>query len=208
MTASHPIFARVYSRRSLALESMGAAEHRKQLLSGLCGRILEVGAGNGLNLLHYPASVSEVVAVEPESFLLAAAAARAMQCQVRTSLVCATAEELPLREGTFDAAVCSLVLCSVRSPSLALAEIHRVLRPGGEFRFYEHVAALGIRLHRVQRWMDPAWRLMVGGCRLTLETEEEIARWGFEIERCEHFDFRPTWTSLLASPHIIGTARR
>jgi ubiquinone/menaquinone biosynthesis C-methylase UbiE len=208
VTPSHPLFARVCARRSLALESKGVAEHRGQLLAGLTGRVLEVGAGNGLNFARYPASVTEVVAVEPEPYLLTLAAERASQSRFHASVVRATAENLPIGDGLFDAAVYSLTLCSVASPALALREVRRVLRPGGELRFYEHVAAPGTALHHLQRWMDPAWRRLVGGCRLTCDTESEISRQGFDIQRCEHFDFRPAPISLLNSPHILGAARR
>lgn len=208
MTRSHPVFAPIYARRSLALEGKGAADHRKLLLSGLSGRIIEIGAGNGLNFSHYPTAVSEVVAVEPEPYLLERASAQASRSRVHAAAVCATAEDLPLSDGLFDAAVCSLVLCSVELPSLALTEIHRVVRRGGELRFYEHVAAADGLLRIAQRLMAPAWRQFAGGCRLMLDTEDELSRGGFDIERCERLSFRPTRTSLLTSPHILGIARR
>ena len=111
-----------------------------------------------------------------------------------------------MEDASIDAAVASLVLCSVTDPSVALQEIRRVLRPGGELRFYEHVLAGDPRLARVQRLADPIWKRFAGGCRLTRNTLETIQAAGFIIDECEQFLFQPCLPAKLAAPHILGRA--
>src|SRR4051794_5210796 len=137
----HPIFARAYIKGAPGAEKRGVAEHRRENLAGLSGRVLELGAGNGLNFAWYPEAVSEVVAVEPEPTLREAAVAAAGQASVPVTVVGGVADALPFDDESFDAAVASLVLCSVPDQARALAELRRVVRPGGELRFYEHVQA-------------------------------------------------------------------
>lgn len=205
--SSHPLFARVYDRRSRALEDKGVREHREALLSGLSGRVLEIGAGNGLNLPHYPPGV-RVVAVEPDPYLLARASRLVHRCVATVTLVEGDACCLPLGDESVDAVVCSLVLCSVPSVPAALCELRRVLRHGGVVRFYEHVVAASPRRRCAQRWLNPVWRRLVGGCNLTRDTAHAISAAGFEMRRCTTFQFQPTLSSVLTSTHIAGCARR
>lgn len=206
---SHPLFARVYARLRPVMDRQGGTEHRGRLVAGLAGRVLEVGCGDGGNLAHYPAAVTEVLAVEPEPYLRAKAAARTREAAVATTVVDGSAEHLPAADGAFDAVVVSLVLCSVVDPARALEEVHRVLRPGGELRFYEHVAAsAGGRLARVQRVADATlWPMLMGGCHLARDTAAVITHAGFVIEEIDRFDFPPGQPSP-ASPHILGRATR
>src|SRR5262245_12296455 len=189
------------------MEALGVAEHRRELLDGVAGRVLEVGAGTGASFAHYPATVSEVVAVEPEPYLRARALDAAATAPRPVTVVAAAAEALPFEDGSFDAGVASLVLCSVRDPAAALAELHRVLRPGAELRFYEHVRGSG-SFARMQRVIDVAWPYVAGGCHLTRDTPEAIARAGFAVERTRRFRFRPSLLAWPAEPHGIGVARR
>lgn len=206
---SHPIFARIYERVGPAAERAGAAGHRTRLLAGLSGRVVEPGAGNGLNFRHYPATVTEVIAVEPEAYLRQRAVTAASAVPVKVTVLDGTAARLPLADASVDAAVVSLMLCSVTDQSVALAEVFRVTRPGGELRFYEHVLApRGSRLNALQRALDPLWTRMAGGCHLTRDTESAIAAAGFAVEECERFVFAPCLTSRLAGTHILGRARR
>ncbi|MBV8950140.1 MAG: class I SAM-dependent methyltransferase [Actinobacteria bacterium] len=204
----HPIFARFYQRVSAGLEVAGAAEHRARLLRDLTGRVVEVGAGNGLNFAHYPDTVTEVVAVEPEPYLRARATEATTRARARVTIrvVDGTATSLPLPDASVDAAVASLVLCSVPDQPAALAELRRVLRPGGELRFYEHVLATDARLARTQRRLDPIWTHMAGGCHVTRDTAAAIEHAGFTITECDRFPFEPGALAKLAAPHILGRA--
>jgi len=190
------------------MEEAGVAEHRARLLTGLVGRVLEVGAGNGLNFSHYPQSVTEVIAVEPEPYLRARAKIAAQDSSVKISVVDGDAEHLPIGDESVDAAVVSLVLCSVSDPSVALREIRRVLRTGGELRFYEHVLAADSRLAQVQRLANPIWTRFAGGCKLTRNTFEFIQAAGFVIDEFERFRFQPCLLAKLAAPHILGRAHK
>ena len=203
----HPIFARLYARFSADEEAKGGAELRDELLAGLAGRVMEVGAGHGLNFAHYPTAVTEVVAIEPEPHLRELASEAAARAPVPVTLVDGVADSLPLPDDSCDAAVCSLVLCSVADRDAALAEVRRVLRPGGELRFYEHVLADTPGLARVQRVLNVVHPFLAGGCHITRDTEAAIERAGFEIVRIRRFRFAPMLPSKHVSPKILGTAR-
>ena len=204
----HPLFARLYSHVSPIAERSGASAHRDRLLAGLSARVIEVGCGNGLNFSHYPAAVTEVVAIEPESYLRQEAQVAARTAAVRVRVIDGDAESLPVPDASFDAAITSLVLCSIVDPVRALREIHRVLKPGGELRFYEHVAATDDPLRRYQRLISPLWQRLAGGCHPDRDTAQLIASAGFEISEIEHFDFQPgpAFPIALVRPHILGIA--
>lgn len=204
----HPVFARIYQRVAAAAELAGAAEHRARMLADLSGIVVEVGAGNGINFSHYPASVTEVIAVEPEAYLRAHAEQTARKAPVEIRITDGTASQLPLPDACVDAGVASLVLCSVTDQAAALAELHRVIRGGGELRFYEHVAARDPRWARRQRRVDPIWTRLAGGCHLTRDTEHAIREAGFVIDELDRFLFQPCWGSRISAEHIIGRARR
>lgn len=205
---SHPLFARLYARVSPALDRQGVAEHRQRLLAGLTGQVLEVGAGDGGNFARYPHGVERVLAVEPEPYLRARAVQRAGGARVPVEVVEGRAEDLPAGSQSADAVIFSLVLCSVADQAAALREAIRVLRPGGQLRFYEHVAAEPDRrgLRRVQRAADATlWPLFSGGCHVSRDTAEAIQAAGFEVGEVERFEF-PPGASSPASPHILGRA--
>lgn len=204
----HPLFARVFERVSARNEDLGQAEHRQELLACLSGRVIEVGAGHGLNFSHYPETVSEVVAVEPEDYLRQRAIEAAAKVPVTIDVVDGLAAALPGEDGSFDGGVISLVLCSVPDQSPALAELHRVIRPGGELRFYEHVISESPRFARFQRVATPVWRHLAGGCHPDRDTMSAIVDAGFVIERSRSFPFRPSLVVAVATPHILGVARR
>ena len=202
----HPVFARVYARLSVGMERE-VADNRRTLLEGLRGRVIEVGAGNGMNFRHYPSTVEELVAVEPEPYLRALAVTAAKQAPVRVQVVDGSADRLPVAPG-FDAGVASLVLCSVPDQASALAELFRVIRPGGELRFYEHVVASEPGLARAQRLFDPVWHRVGGGCHASRDTLAAIATAGFVIDRFQRFRFPEGRFVFPTAPHVLGTARR
>jgi SAM-dependent methyltransferase len=206
--ASHPIFARIYGKVAEIGECRGGAEHRRRLLAGLSGRVIEVGAGSGANFAHYPTAVSEVVAVEPEPYLRERAQRAAVDAPVPVSVLEGAAEALPSEAAFFDAGVAALVLCTVPDQFSALAELYRVIRPDGELRFYEHVVSHSRPQARFQRLADATfWPHLAGGCHLARDTTSAIGHAGFVIETCERFPFSPA-PFLPPDPHILGTARR
>jgi len=207
-TVRHPIFARTYARVGAAAEGKGAAEHRAEMLAGLTGRVIEVGAGTGLNFRHYPPGVTEILAVEPEPLLRKLATEEAARSGAPVEVVDGVADELPAADASFDAGVASLVLCSVRDQAAALAEVFRVIRPGGELRFYEHVVAESARFARFQRAADVVWPLCGGGCHASRDTLAAIEHAGFVVEEVRRFRFVPCFVARPVAPHILGIARR
>lgn len=204
----HPWFARVYARMASSMEEMGAADHRRALLDGITGRVIEVGAGTGANFRHYPPTVDEVVAVEPEAYLRGLAERAAARTTARITVVDGVAEHLPAADGSVDAAVVSLVLCSVPDQSVALAEVRRVLRPGGRLHFWEHVRSQRAGHARIQRGLDATiWPRIGGGCHAARDTAAAIAAAGFTVERLERFAF-PGKGLTPTRPQILGVATR
>jgi ubiquinone/menaquinone biosynthesis C-methylase UbiE len=204
-----PRFARMYPKAAARADRRGATEHRRRLLAGVRGRVGEVGAGDGRNFPHYPAGVREVIAIEPEPQLRAVAEAAAERARVTVSVRAGTADRLPLSDGELDAAVASLVLCSVPDQARALAELRRVIRPGGELRFYEHVIPRCQPKRVLLQLADRSglWPAIAGGCHPARDTGAAIEAAGFSIERCERFGFAPG--ALEPSvPFILGAARR
>lgn len=201
----HPLFARLYIRLSKGRDP--EAEHRRALLAGAAGRVIEVGAGNGLNFPHYPPEVSEVLAVEPEPTLRKAAEEAAKGAPVPIEVVDGNAGDLPAGDAEFDVGIASLVLCSVPDQFEALTELRRVLKPGAELRFYEHVVRRSPRGARLMRFADATfWPHVSGGCHMSRDTQAAIAEAGFEIEQLERFPFTPG-RPVPPLPHILGRAR-
>ncbi|MFE6493495.1 class I SAM-dependent methyltransferase [Streptomyces sp. NPDC057748] len=206
----HPVFARFYARMSVVAETKaGLAAVRSELLAGMSGRVIEIGAGNGLNFAHYPPAVSEVVAIEPERSLRRLAVRSALRAGLPVDVVPGAAEALPVKSEAFDGAVASLVLCSVRSVERSLAEIVRVLRPGGELRFFEHVRADDRAMAVTQQALDrTVWPLMTGGCHTGRDTLGAIERAGFVVETYRRVRM-PEWgIRLPTSTCVLGVARR
>lgn len=204
----HPFFARFYLRMASGRKARGEDQYRERLLAGLSGRVIEIGAGNGLNFPLYPERVEEVLAVEPEPLLREAATKAAADAPVPVKVVDGVSGQLPAEEGSFDAGVASLVLCSVPDQDRALAELRRVIRPRGELRFYEHVVAERPVARGLQRFADATfWPRVGGGCHLSRDTGEAIERAGFAIESQERFAFTPG-APVPPIPHILGVARR
>jgi SAM-dependent methyltransferase len=204
----HPLFARFYALLSRN-EPADLRAHRRELTAGLSGRVLELGAGAGANFAHYPPEVTEVVAVEPEPYLRAKAQqAAAAVAEVRVTVVPGVADALPAADASIDAAVACLVLCSVPDQARALAELRRVLRPGGELRFLEHVLSHKPQIARGQHAVDRLfWPRAFGGCHTARDTPAAIAAAGFDIRRQERLWVGPK-VALPVGTHVLGTAMR
>ncbi|GGP45425.1 class I SAM-dependent methyltransferase [Streptomyces calvus] len=206
----HPLFARCYARVSVAAETRaGMATVRRRLLGGLSGRVIEIGAGNGLNFAHYPDTVSEIVAIEPERDLRTLAVEAALRAEVPVDVAPGVAEALPVKSEAFDAAVLSLVLCSVRDVPRALAEVRRVLRPGGEVRFFEHGLGGGRLMNLTQRALDrTVWPPLAGGCHVAREPVAALREAGFELGPYRRTLMPEKGPVLPTSYCVIGTAWR
>ena len=202
----HPLFARLFDRFCPGLErEIGPL--RDELVAGLSGRVLEIGAGNGINFSRYPSTVKAVVAVEPEPYLRAKAEQAAAAAPVPVSVRAGLAGELDLEPSSFDAAVCCLVLCSIPDASAALNELHLALRPGGELRFLEHVRGDRAKA-RVQRVIDGSrvWPAVAGGCHCSRDTVASLRAARFEIRTVRSVSVGPGW--MFTNPHVLGSAVR
>jgi SAM-dependent methyltransferase len=206
-TVHHPFFARIWPAIA-AHETEQMREFRRANLAGLSGRILEVGAGTGTNFAFYPQTVEHVVAIEPERRLVVLARKAAAAATVPVEITNRTVESFSADE-PFDAAVCSLVLCSVGEPDSVLRQVLLLLRPGGELRYLEHVASKGLR-GRLQRFVDVTmlWPKLAGNCHAHRHTEDSIRAAGFEIDRTRTEHALPAWVPLPVSEFVLGRARR
>jgi len=203
----NPLFARFFHRFCGRDRGQGERELRRELLAGASGRVVEVGAGNGINFEHYPRSVAELIAVEPEPYLRRQAEKTAVDAPVPVRVLAGVAASLGLAPGSVDAVVVSGLLCSVPDQREALAEFRRVLRAGGELRFSEHVLSRRPGFARWQRRTDPAWSRVMGGCHTDRDTLAAIADAGFHVERCRGFSFPPQARVYPVAPRVLGVAR-
>lgn len=177
------------------------ASLRRALLARARGRVLELGAGTGLNLAHYPAELVELVLTEPEPAMHARLARRVARSGRDATVVAARAEVLPFGDGAFDTVVSTLLLCTVADPAAAVRETRRVLAPGGRLLFVEHVRAASPRLARWQDRLAAPWAAFAQGCRCNAPTDALLAR-ELRLERVE----RARWRGMpaLVHPLIVG----
>ena len=202
----NPFFARMWTVLS-QYEPESLRELRRENLAGLSGRVLEVGAGTGSNFVHYPISVKEVIAVEPEPRLNVIAQRTAATAPMPVTVMDRAVEDLE-PGAPFDAVVCSLVLCSVEDQEGVLRQLFSMLRPGGELRYLEHVASGGAR-GRLQRMADATiWPRLAGNCHTHRDTERAIVNAGFVQQSARHDWTLPAWVPLPVSEHALGRAVR
>ena len=202
-------FARHLERSEQRRPDPVARELRGRLLAGLRGRVLEVGSGDGRSFEHYPPGVEHLLAVEPDPTARTVAAERARAATVPIEVVDGDALELPAPDGAYDAAVVSGLLCSVPDPAAALLELRRVLRDGGELRFWEHVRSEHAVFRQLQRSLDRLfWTRSLGGCETTRDTRAAIVDAGFEIVALERGFHSSSLLTITSAPYMLGTARR
>lgn len=198
--------AAVYDGMMRGSEEACLGQWRTDLLKDLSGAVLEIGAGTGATLALYPKTVNRIVMCEPDPHMrrkLEAKSGTAANVEIYDSSI----QDLFFKENSFDAVVCSLVLCSVPDQQAALAQIRRVLKPGGRLVFLEHVAAEG-KPNRLkwQRRIEPVWKHLMGNCHLTRRTEAAIEAAGFRIERIQRESMRKALP--VCRPSIRGVARK
>jgi|CXWL01.1.fsa_nt_gi ubiquinone/menaquinone biosynthesis C-methylase UbiE len=195
----HRWFAAAYNLMMKAGEKR-LRKTRQELLAGLQGDVLEIGAGTGLNFEHYPQGV-RVVAIEPDPHMLKRAQRHLLELgRTDIDVRLASAEQLPVDDASFDTVVSTLVLCTVADVPRALTEIRRVLRPGGSLVFVEHVRGMGT-LGRLQDVIRPVWSWMGAGCQVNRRTEDSLVGAGFQVGIQQHTKAAP-WM-----PVIIGAAK-
>jgi ubiquinone/menaquinone biosynthesis C-methylase UbiE len=199
-------FAAVYDPFLWAGEQAGLRQHRKQLVERSAGCTIEIGAGTGLNLAHYPDDLDELVLVEPDAAMRRRLAERLARRRLRARLVDAPAERLPFPDGSVDTVVSTFVLCTVDAPDLALQEIVRVLKPGGQLLLIEHVRSDSPRLARWQDRLATPWRRFARGCRCNRATSELMAAFGFELDDLDD----ASWRAMppIVRPLIVGRAHK
>ena len=198
--------ARLYDRALAGAERRALGAWRRELLQDVSGTVLEIGAGTGANLDVYGPAVSRLLLVEPDEAMRARLAARASADRSCNVVLAASASRLPLVDGSVDAVISTLVLCSVRNLDRALAEVRRVLRPGGRLHLIEHVAAdSGSLLRRAQGVVAPAWSRLVGGCSVVRPTQDVLAAAGFDVSDVRS-DVLPVPVPFVR-PVVRGTAR-
>lgn len=198
------LFATGYDAFMRRTEQACLSSWRHELLAGLRGSVLEIGAGTGANLAHYPASLDRLVVTEADDHMLRRLE-RSSDAK-RAQIVRASADALPFADESFDTVVSTLVLCTVPDPTKALSEIFRVLIPGGKLVFLEHVGAETPSRARWQRRLEPLWSRLAEGCHVTRDTRASIARAGFTIESLVKEDMRKALP--IVKPTIRGVARR
>jgi len=199
-------FAAVYDPVLWVGEQAGLRKHRKELLARSTGCTIEIGAGTGLNLAHYPDDLAELVLVEPDAAMRRRLAERLARSRLRARPVDAPAEQLPFPDGSIDTVVSTFVLCTVDAPDLALREIVRVLKPDGQLLFIEHVRSDSPRLACWQDRLANPWRRFARGCRCNRATSELMVAFGFELEDLDE----ASWRAMppIVRPLIIGRARK
>ena len=178
------IWAAGYDRFQVRMEAeLGRV--RREVLAGARGRAVEIGAGTGVNVPHYPEAVEEIVLTEPDELMARQIDPKLAQHGRRASVVLAPAEALPFEDDSFDTAVAMLTLCTVPEPQAALRELHRVLRPGGRLLFLEHVRSPDPALARWQDRLHRPWSWFGRGCNCNRDTLAELEASAFAVERHE-----------------------
>lgn len=196
------VFALIYDPLLWMGEAAGMRRRRSTLLADAYGNVVEIGAGTGLNVAHYPNTVAELTLTEPEPGMRRKLSRRVEKSRFTTQLVDASAEQLPLPDASVDTVVSTLVLCTVDDPERVLREIARVLRPDGQLLFIEHVRASSRILAACQDKLRVPWSRFAGGCRCNRSTVELMRTCGFDVAAQDE-----TWRGLPAIVHPLAVGR-
>lgn len=198
------VFARVYDPFLALGERSGMRDLRRETLAAARGRVLEIGAGTGLNVKLYPGAVTAITLAEPDAPMAARLRRRVSGASHPVEVVQAPAEQLPFADGSFDTVVSTLVLCTVADMAASLREIGRVLAPGGQLLFVEHVRAGHGRLVRWQERLHEPWRRFACGCHCNRDTAVALRDNGFAVERVQEHRWRRM--PRIVQPLLAGIA--
>ncbi|MCT8136715.1 class I SAM-dependent methyltransferase [Anaerobacillus sp. CMMVII] len=174
------VFARYYDAFMKPVEDKFITSWRKELLTHARGKVLEIGAGTGINFRHYQ-HCDKVIALEPNTYMIEKAEEKGKQASVPITIIEGRAEKLPFANEQFDTVVVTLVLCSVDNPTQAVAEMKRVLKPSGRILIIEHVKMQQPLFAILQNMITPLWKRLCDGCHLNRNTEQTVKDAGFEI---------------------------
>lgn len=197
------LFARVYNRCMADSEDAGLRDRRRELLAAAAGRTVELGAGTGVNLALYPEAVEDLVLTEPFPPMAKQLRERAGE---EATVIEAPAEALPIPDASIDTAVATLVLCTVDDVPATLAEVSRVLKPGGRLLYLEHVRSSDPGVARWQDRLERPWRFIGHGCHCNRDTIAAIGASPLEVERVEHG--RLPKAPAIVRPLVAGSARK
>ena len=203
MPKNYRLFAAVYDPLLSRAERTFYPEYRRRAAGGARGRVLEIGAGSGANLPYYPPDAT-LTAVDANIHMLRRLKAKAADANVEVDVHHVDAEALPFDDESFDTVVATLMLCSVDDQARVLAEAWRVLVPGGEIRFVEHVKSLDRGWAFFQNATAFPWKHLAAGCHPNRDTLQAIVDAGFDLEDADHFLFGP----YPVRPHVVGAARK
>ncbi|MDQ3935799.1 MAG: class I SAM-dependent methyltransferase [Actinomycetota bacterium] len=198
------MFAAGYDRFQAGMEREFFGQIRRDMLAGASGSVIEIGSGTGANLQHYPRTIERLVCTEPEEPMARRLREKAAGTGLPVEVVEAPAEQLPFEDDTFDTAVAALVLCTVTDPARTLAELARVLKPGGRFIFMEHVRAEDPKLARWQDRLHPLWVRFGHGCHCNRATLETIEASPLRVE--DHRRGRIPKAPPIVRPLVTGVA--
>jgi len=199
-------FSALYDRALNGSEEAGLGEMREELLAAARGRVIEIGAGTGVNLDLYPDAVEELVLVEPDPHMAKQMGPKLAASPRAARVVEAPAEGLPFEDASFDTAVATLVLCTVPNPQGALAEISRVLKPGGRLLFIEHVRSEDPGLARWQDRLERPWHFLGDGCHCNRDTVATIESSALQLSEVEGGELPKA--PPIVRPLIRGSASR
>jgi ubiquinone/menaquinone biosynthesis C-methylase UbiE len=200
------VFAAMYDRSLKATEEAGLGRMRRELLAGAGGRVVELGAGTGVNLDLYPAAIEDLTLVEPDRHMARQLREKLAASARTANVVSAPGEALPFEDGSFDTVVATLVLCTVPDPAATLAEAARVLKPGGRLLFIEHVRAEDPGLARWQDRLEKPWRFLGDGCHCNRDTVAGIEASPLRLDQVERG--RLPKAPAIVKPLIRGSATR
>lgn len=203
MSLRSSMFAMTYDRQLAKAERAQLGELRRRLLAAASGQVIEIGAGTGANLPFYGPGVESLTVTEPEPPMLRRLQARAREHAPQATVLRAPAEDLPFGDGTFDVAVSTLVLCGVNDQPRVLRQLLRVLRPGGQLLFIEHIRAADPRLARRQDRMNFLNRIVVC-CDCNRPTLASIQDAGFTVSHAEHLTMQKV--PSFVRPLVVGAA--